>query len=203
MRFMLVGVSLMLTVSSCGGGEMSLTEYVDRINAINGQAIQRYEALLASPQGEVLVAEGAQLVEYTPQDLQIGLEGVIEIAAEVTEAVAGFDPPQQVAEFHYLLFDDKFTFYEEALAARAAIAVDWEELSASSEMEAYRTAIAEDKQLCLGFQAQLDATVERANFADTPWLPEEMKEIVDAVLGCPMFPEKPEDVYRPAGGLTP
>ena len=43
----------------------------------------------------------------------------------------------------------------------------------------------------------LDATAERAEFADAPWLPAELKEVVDAVLGCTVFPENPEDLYRP------
>ena len=175
---------------------MSLTEYVERINAINHRGIQQYEALLASPRGEVLAAEAADLSDFTPQDLQAGLEGIIEMADEVMEAVADIEPPEQVAEIHYLLFDDEFTFYEEALATRAATAADWEELSASPEMAAFRAAYAEDKQQCIDLQAQLDATAERGDFADTPWIPSEMKEIVNAVLGCEFFPENPEDVYR-------
>ena len=63
-------------------------------------------------------------------------------------------------------------------------------------MAAYRAAIAEGKQVCTGFQADLDATAERGVFTDTPWVPGELKEVVEAVLGCQWFPEHPEDVYR-------
>ena len=28
------------------------------------------------------------------------------------------------------------------------------------------------------------------------WVPAEMKEVVEAVLGCAWFPDNPEDVYR-------
>ncbi len=197
MRFMLVGVCLVLTVSGCGGSEMSLTEYVDQLNAINKRGLQQYLELLASPQGEVLVAaEAAQITDFTPQDLQVGLERVIEIAVEVKEAADAIEPPEQVADLHHRLFDDKFTFFEEALAARAGTATNWEELSESPEMEAFRAAMAEDKQACIDFQAELDATADRGVFADTPWIPGEMKEIVDAVLGCEFFPENPEDLYR-------
>ena len=206
MRFMLVGVCLVLTVSGCGGSEMSLTEYVDQLNAINKRGLQQYLELLASPQGEVLVAaEAAQITDFTPQDLQVGLEAVIEIAVEVKEAADAIEPPEQVADLHHRLFDDKFTFFEEALAVRAGTAANWEELSESPEMEAFRAAIAEDKQACIDFQAELDATADRGVFADTPWIPGEMKEIVDAVLGCEFVPEIPEDLYRypPSTTSTP
>jgi hypothetical protein len=33
-------------------------------------------------------------------------------------------------------------------------------------------------------------------FADTPWIPGEMKEVVEAVLGCDLFPENPENIWR-------
>lgn len=204
MRFMLVGVCLVLTVSGCGGSEMSLTEYVDQLNAINRRGLQQYLELLASPQGEVLVAaEAAQITDFTPQDLQVGLEGVIEIAVEVKEAADAIEPPEQVADLHHRLFDDKFTFFEEALAARAGTAANWEELSESPEMEAFRAAMAEDKQACIDFQAELDATANRAVFADTPWIPGFLKEIVDAVLNCEFVPEIPEDMFRPPPTSTP
>ena len=205
MRFMLVGVCLVLTVSGCGGSEMSLTEYVDQLNAINKRGLQQYLELLASPQGEVLVAaEAAQITDFTPQDLQVGLEGVIEIAVEVKEAADAIEPPEQVADLHHRLFDDKFTFFEEALAARAGTAANWEELSESPEMEAFRAAMAEDKQACIDFQAELDATADREVFADMPWIPGSLKEIVDAVLNCEFVPEIPEDLYRyPPSTSTP
>jgi hypothetical protein len=204
MRSILVGICLALTVSGCGGdSEMSLSEYVDRLNTINGDALERYLEIIASPQGGVLVGEGAQFAEFTPRDLQVGLEQVIEIALDVKEAADAIEPPEQIADLHHRLFDDKFTFYEEALAARAGTAADWEELSESPEMEAYRAAMVEDKQACIDVQAELDETAERGVFADQPWIPGEMKEIVDAFLGCGSFPEHPEDLYRyPPGGAA-
>ena len=64
-------------------------------------------------------------------------------------------------------------------------------------MEAYRAALARAKQWCIDLDARFDATAQREVFADTPWLPGEMKEVVEAVLGCEGYPEHPEDVYRP------
>jgi len=71
-------------------------------------------------------------------------------------------------------------------------------------MALYRSALAGAKQVCLDFQDRLDATEARGAFADTPWIPGEMKEVVERVLGCVWFPDNPEDVYRyPPTEATP
>ncbi len=195
-KFVPLALSVTLLVGACGGGEMTLTEYVDRLNAVIGRAIPQGEALFASPEGAVM-AEGAQLSDFTPQDLQAALERIGEIEVEVGEGVADIDPPAAVAEFHNLYFDTRYSSAREALAARAGTAATWEELSDTPEMAAYRTAVIEDKQACIDFQADMDATEERGAFADTPWLPGELKEIVSALLGCDVYPEHPEDMFRP------
>ena len=66
----------------------------------------------------------------------------------------------------------------------------------SAEVEDYRNALVEGKQVCIDFQSQLDATADRGQFADTPWIPTELSEVVEARLGCELFPENPEDVFR-------
>ena len=45
MRSALVGICLVLMVSGCGGSEMSLTEYVDGLNAIDARVRPQVEAL--------------------------------------------------------------------------------------------------------------------------------------------------------------
>ncbi len=201
-RSVSLALCLTLLLSGCGGGEMSLAEYVERINVIENRASQ---------QGEVLVANAEQIGDdLTPKDLQAGLERGRAIRIEVKEATDGIEPPEQVADLHYLIFDwhTKFISIEETLATRAGTAADtaadWEELSESPEMAAYRAAIAEGKMVCAEFQARLDATAERGVFADVPWIPSEMSEVVEAVLGCAWFPEHPEDVWRyPPSTSTP
>jgi hypothetical protein len=187
-------------LGACGGDEMSLTEYVERLNDIVEEARQQYEQLVASPDGGVLVAGPDQLADFAPQDLQAALEQVRDIEAGVEEATAAIDPPQQVADLHNLFFDfdSEFIAAQEALASRAGTAVDWNELSETPEMAAYRTALAEDKQGCADSQAELNAIGERREtFAENPWIPTELKEIFEVALGCDGYPAHPEDVYRP------
>ena len=196
-----LALCLALLLYSCGGGEMSLTEYTERINAIE---------VSASQQGEELAAKTEQITDLTPQDLQAVLEQAKEIRVAVKEATDDIEPPEQVADIHHLVFDwhTEFIPIEEALAARAGTAphtdAGWEELSDSPEMATYRASIAEGKRVCTDLQAKLDASEERGVFADTPWIPGEMKEVVERVLGCVWFPEHPEDVYRyPPAPSTP
>lgn len=185
---------------------MSLTEYVDSLNAIVEQARQEYQELAVGTAGGVLVAEPDQLSEFSPQDLQTALERVRQIEARVDEATAAIDPPEPVAELHNLFFDfdSGFITAQEALATRAGTAVDWNELSNTPEMIAYRTALAEDKQSCIDSQAEVNAIGERREaFAETPWIPAELKEIFEIALGCDGYPEHPEDVYRPPSAQNP
>ena len=207
-------MSVVLCVSAvsvgCGSGDMSLTEYVEEINAIFDRGIERYEALVTSPEGLVLIVgqgshlgfgdEGAQLTDFTPQDLHVALEQVAEIQAEALAAAAGINPPEQIAELHELYFRE-LPIAE--LAVRAGTAADWYELSESAEMVAYRAALAADNQVCAEFQATLDATADRGVFEDTPWIPGELKETVDYALGCDSLPANPEDAYRPPPTTTP
>ncbi len=206
-RFALIAV---LLLSACGGGEMALAEYVERLDAIFDRGIQQYEAIVESPEGLVLIVgqgshlglddQGAQLTDFTPQDLHVALEQVAAIQAEALESAADIEPPEQLADLHALYFRE-LPIAE--LAARAGTAADWEELSESPEMAAYRTALAADNQVCADFQAELDATADRGAFADVPWMPSKLTEIVDYALACDALPTNPEDVYRPPPAANP
>jgi hypothetical protein len=188
----LLGIALLL--GGCGGGEMSMTDYGERIDAAATEASQRAEELFA---------DAVWTADATPRQLQGLLErGLLEIRIPLQESVDGIDPPAQIADLHDLMWDwhSDFISVEQALVAQVGAAEDsvegWTALSESPEVAAYRSAIAEGKQICDGFQARLDATAAAGAFADTPWIPSEMKEVVEAALGCQWFPEDPENVYR-------
>lgn len=210
MRCALMVVVASLLIASCGGSEMSMTEYVDELDAVFDRGIARYEELITSPEGRVLVAgqgehlgfdsEGAELSDFTPWELHIALEQVAEIQTEAVAAAGAIDPPEEIEELHALYFRE-LPIAE--LAARAATAEDWHELSESEEMAAYRAGLAADNEVCAEFQEALDATAARGAFEGTPWIPAELKEIVDYALGCSSLPQNPEDVYRPPPTTAP
>ena len=180
-------VTVIVVASGCGGGEMSLSECVDEMNTIGARVAQ---------QSDVVFAEAEQIA--TPSDVNAMMERVRPLRIEVLEGFEGLDPPEEVADLHRLISDwmAKIIVVEEALGTKASAALGWEEFSQSSEMTAYRAALAEGKTVCADFQAKLDATAARGVFADTPWIPGELKEVVDAALGCESFPENPGAVFR-------
>lgn len=189
-----------MVVAACGGGELSLTEYADEVEEIIAGARSDYEALLDSSEGGVLFAQGDDLLAYAPADLGRLLEEIGELGEGVLASARDLDPPEAIQDLHDAWFevdDASFTEAQEALAERAGTASDWNELSDSPEMAAYRSALRADKEACVEFQTVLDETEERGVFAETPWLPAEFQEIVDVLLGCEGYPENPDDVYRP------
>lgn len=194
MRAVAAGVCLALAITACASSEGSLTEYVEDIEVVFQDARGKYEEFLTTPGAGVLIAEGADLLEYTPQQLHVALEQLADIQTEALATAEGIEPPTLVAELHDLFFRE-LPIAELAVAAESA--ADWYELSATPEMEAYRTALAGDQVICADFQAALDATEERGDFADTPWLPSEMTEIVNVSLACDALPQNPTDAFRP------
>ena len=185
---------LLLIIGACGGDDLSLSEYVELVNDA---------AAVASARAAEITAEGILSEDSTPQQIEAGLTRILEeIRIPLQESVDAIDPPEQVAELHTLLWSwhADFIGVETTLAARMGATPDteqgWTMLSDSPEVVAYRASLAEGKQVCIDFQAQLDATEARGVFEDTPWLPSEMKEVVNAALGCEGFPENPQSVYR-------
>ena len=98
-RFLPAVLSLAVLVGACGGGEMTLPEYIDELNSVVGRAVSQADGLYASPVGAVMV-EGAQLTDFTPHDLQIALERIADIEREIGEATASIEPPEVAREFH-------------------------------------------------------------------------------------------------------
>jgi hypothetical protein len=172
---------------------LSLTEYVDRLNTVNDRL---------NPQAEVLISDLER--STTPREVSTTMERMAALRVESVQAAEALDPPEQVADLHqlFLSWEKRLLPIEEAFAARAGTVAGWEELLESAEVAAYRTALVEGKQGCIEFQARLDATSDRGVFADTPWIPSALSEIVSARLKCDLFPENPEDVFRPVPATT-
>jgi hypothetical protein len=200
MRRLLMIICLSVVAGACGSDHSSLTEYVDNVDAVFELGLERYEALLATPEGGVLVVPRERLSDYTTGDLHVALDQLADIQRDALDLASRIDPPDELADLHVLFFR---RLPIDELAARAATAATWEELSDSAEMAAYRNALIDDEVVCADLQAEIDATSSRDVFADNPWLPAEMKEIVVYALGCGSMVENPQDVYRPVTTAAP
>lgn len=188
MRRSLAGLGVGLLLSACGGGALTLTEYVDRLNAINDRTV---------PQAEALVSQLERAT--TPAEAGAAMERMRALRIESVEATEALAPPESIADLHQLTlsWEKQLLPIEESFAARAGAVSGWEEFFESVEVAAYRAALVEGKRVCTEFQARLDATAERGVFADTPWVPTALSAVVEARLGCDLFPEDPESVFRP------
>ena len=203
-RFYLSTLVVGLVLSACGGGEMSMAEYVERVDAIFQRAIVQYEEVIASPGGLVLVVgqgehlgfddQGLQLTDFTPNDLAVALEQVARVQAEAMEAAAAIDPPRQIADIHALYFRE---LPLGGLAARAGPRRIGRSFPSPLRWWRIEMRSKQTTRCCADFQATLDATADRGVFADVPWMPSELSRMVDYALGCGGQPSNPQDAYRP------
>jgi hypothetical protein len=172
-----MGTLFVLFLTACGSGPLSLSDYVDSINEIVEEGTDRLEAIYLE-YGEIPVPTLAET-----RDL---FEREVVVRVDLQAALTALNPPDQIAEIHTALADwhSGLIETEEALIARLAQASDWSEAEQSVEAHAYDAQLAAGLVVCREMQETFDATAERGAYADTPWLPAELKEVVHAVLGC-------------------
>jgi len=173
---------LALIAGACGSARLSLTEYVDRLNAVVAEGNQRIRPLYAeleSTQGDPSTGSIQELFEKEAA-----------IRSELQDSMAGMEPPEQIADLHAALVDwhGGLIVTQQLLARQVAAAGSWSEFEQSPEFAEFDAFMQEGLAGCLELQAALDATEARGAFADTPWIPGELKEVVDAALGCEAAP---------------
>ncbi len=114
------------------------------------------------------------------------LDRAVVIRTDMQNGLTELNPPEALADIHADVVGllGRILAAQEAWAARAGTAGSLDELQTSSEALAYWNLEAEMAVLCLELQSKLDATAERAIFAEVPWIPGEMKEVVGLVVGC-------------------
>jgi hypothetical protein len=109
-RRVMVGLGVGMLLSGCGGGGLSLTEYVDRLNAVNDRL---------NSQAEVLISDLER--STTPREVSATMERMAALRIESVQAAEAIDPPEQIADLHdlFLSWEKRLLPIEEAFAARA------------------------------------------------------------------------------------
>lgn len=176
MRSALVVGCLAVMLVGCGGGGASLTEYAETLEALVSEMSGQLEA------GDVRMSTGTPTIE----DAREVLTGALDVRAEFQEGLTALDPPGVVADIHTDLVDlhARIITAQEVFAAQAETATGLEELDQSEEAQDYRATVAEAVSLCQELQAKIDATAVHAAFADVPWVPGDLKEVVEVTFGC-------------------
>ena len=171
----MASMCIVFVVAACGGGALSLTEYSELFQSASFAMTQEFDVLEAQWASATTVEDGKEV-----------LDRAVAIRTDLQNSLSELDPPKALAEFHGDLVGllGRILTVQEAWAVRAETAGSLDELKESAEALAYWDLDAEMFRLCLEFQSRLDATAEREVFAEVPWVPGELKEVVSLVVGC-------------------
>ena len=165
-----------LLLAACGGGS-GLTEYADQLESAVTDMNARLDELDAQ------LPEDADLDEvkhYADERLEARnrFVGVLE----------GLEPPDSVRDLHIAAVGI-MSRLTDAEAALAAYTEDLDTLEGAGDLwatplgVAARSADAEAIELCLAAEQELDTT-ERSELEGVPWIPPELKEVVQVAFGC-------------------
>ena len=178
-RRIMAVVLLGLLLASCGGGSLSLAEYNEQGMALGTVMEERIYALDAAWDSQTA----------TEEDARTYWDRRIEAYETALEGFQGLEPGREAAELHRAGMDlfTKLVAAEKALAVRVAsfeTVTGPEQWWNTAEGTAVGAVEEEIYSFCLLFQAMYDATVERLVVSDVPWIPSELKEIVEVDIGC-------------------
>jgi hypothetical protein len=170
---------LALVVASCGGGELTLTEYAQQVEGLTTTMYQKLDDLTIEAPSE----------PPTLEDLQAVYRGAATAYRGLLDGLQALEPPREAAELHTAALDlaTRLTTAGEAFARRVEDVETEDELTllfASPEALAAEAAAEEIVGFCQARQAELDATADREVLADVPWIPPEMQEVVLVAFGC-------------------
>jgi hypothetical protein len=175
MRRALASACIVVVFAACGGSTLSLTEYSELFQSASFAMTDEFDVLEAQWASATTAEDGTEI-----------LDRAVAIRTDLQNSLTDLDPPKALADFHGDLVEllGRILAVQEVWAVRAETAGSLDELQESSEALAYWELDAQMTSLCLNLQSRIDATAEREIFAEVPWVPGEMKEVVSLVVGC-------------------
>jgi len=176
----IVAICLVILLSGCGSGELALGEYADELEVLVTTMNRKITVLDSDLESEPLTVEGTQ--NY--------FEEKIAARDELLEGFRAIEPPDEAADMHAAALDilAKLTNAERTLAQQADEIETADELSELWNTQAGLALGAVDDEaraFCETAQAQFDSTTDRAAVFEGPWIPSELKEVVQVFFGCP------------------
>ena len=179
MRSLVVAACVVLLVAACGGGEPTVSEYAEQVETHTTELFGTLDELTIESAFEA----------PTVEEIQTIYGGVATAFHRLRDGLEDLAPPQDLAELHSAALEmaarlvdagDAFAQRTEAVQTEAELG----ELFNSPEARAIEEARVEIITFCLERQTEFDATADREAFADTPWIPPEMQEVVLVAFGC-------------------
>lgn len=180
-RRIALAACLVIVVASCSGTEeLTLTEYAEEVEGLTTTMYRTLDDL-------TITAEDGS--EVPVEDAQAVYDGAAAAFRQLRDGLQAIEPPDGVADLHAASIDimNRFTAAQEAFARRAEdykTADDWDLLYETPEALAVDAVQGEMIAFCQARQAEFDSTADREVFADVPWIPPEMQEVVTVLFGC-------------------
>jgi len=174
----LVSLALTTLIFGACSSSMSLGEYAEEVVNLVSTMNQRID------EGEAEVH-----ADPTLERAQSYAIDRLDARDDFLDDFAALEPPDEVADLHATAMDiiTRLAAAETVLADLVMVATTFDEADAvwiTPEGEEFRRIDEEAVALCAVVQADLDATQQREAFADTPWIPPEMKEVIEVTFRC-------------------
>ena len=182
MRSRIVAACIVLVVAGCGGSEPTLAEYAEQIEETTTALYRTLDELTLD----------VTLEEATVEQVQVVYAGAADAFKRLYEGLEAIEPPSDIAELHAA----SLVMAADLAAAGDAFARLTEDVETEDELgplfsspEARAVGAAQNKIIafCLDRQAEFDATADRERFADSPWIPPEMQEVILVAFGCDAY----------------
>jgi len=171
-------VWLMFVVVGCGSGSLTLAEYAEEVEELTTTMYGTIDELVAdfeaAPEEDRDLAALYTAIGVAFQGLRDGLDSL--------------EPPDETAELHAVSVDTmtRLTEAQDAFVQRIVDTDPGDDVNLEETPEALALLAVQEEMtaFCQERQAELDATADREALADIPWIPNEMKEVVDVLFGC-------------------
>lgn len=179
MRRVWASALLVLLVAACGSDQLSLSEYNKQGMVIVTAMEERIYALDAEWESHTPTVEGAR--SYWDRRVKARVDAI--------EGLETLKAPDELADLlgAGLGLFIELTDAEKALAVRVAsfeTATEPHQWWDTAEGKAVLALDEEVNAYCRIVQARYDETIDRIILSDVPWMPSDMKEIVQVDIGC-------------------
>jgi len=180
MRVVWTCTFLALTLTACGGGSLTVAEYAAQTEELVAELAAEFESLDAEWESQTPSLEAARAY----------WERRLAARVKLLDGMRALDPPDELADLHATALDlfGRITAAEQDVAARVGsfeTAADLEQTWQTPEGQAAQAVLEEVFALCRATQTDFDETEDRESLKDVPWIPPEMKEVIQISFGCP------------------
>ena len=168
-----------LGIANCGGGTPTLADYAEQV-----------EPAVAQMRIRIIATDDAIAQPVSsPAEMQAHWRERVAAREEFLAVFEAIEPADEATAIHGAAEDvvRRLTAAEAAVAAQIGEYTELSQLRGLPSTAAYRGFIEvneESTNICLAAQGMFDDTQQREIFADMPWIPGELNEVVQVVFGC-------------------